>query len=73
MTVEELIELLEQFNPEATVRIASGQEWPMAYDLGDVAPNGDELAVYLAEGTQIGYLLHEVAVAVGWSKDERNG
>ena len=84
MTVEELIELLEQFNPEAEVRIASGQGWPMEYELGDVAPNSDELAdvltdddearrairpvVYLAEGPQIGYLPHEAAVAVGWAE-----
>ncbi len=83
MTVEELIELLE-FNPEAEVRIASGQGWPMEYELGDVAPNSDELAdvqtdddearramgpvVYLAEGPQIGYLPHEAAVAVGWTE-----
>ena len=84
MTVEELIELLDQFNPEAEVRIASGQGWPMEYDLADVAPNSDELTdvltddeaarrrlnpvVYLAEGRQIGYLPHDAAVAVGWAE-----
>ncbi len=64
MTVEELIELLEQFNPEAQVRIASGQAWPMEYDLGDVEATGK--AVYLAEGQQIGYLPDDAAAAVGW-------
>ncbi len=67
MTVEELIELLEQFNPEAEVRIASGQGWPMEYDVGDVETTG--AAVYLAEGQQIGYLPDEAAVAVGWRED----
>ena len=67
MTVEQLIELLEQFNPEAEVRIASGQGWPMEYDLGDVEATGK--AVYLAEGRQIGYLPDEAAVAEGRRED----
>jgi len=68
MTVERLIELLEQFNPEARVRIASGKGWPMEYELADVEATGD--VVYLAEGSQIGYLPQEAAVAVGWSEED---
>lgn len=66
MTVEELIEVLEEFNPEAEVRIASQPNWPMEYDLADVEATGD--VVYVAEGGQLGYLPHEAAVAVGWSE-----
>ena len=67
MRVEQLIELLEQFNPEAEVRIASGRSWAMEYDLADVETTGD--VVYVAEGQQIGYLPDEAAVAVGWTED----
>ena len=67
MTVEQLIELLEQFKPEAEVRIASGRSWAMEYDLAEVDTTGD--VVYLAEGRQIGYLPDEAAVAVGWKED----
>ncbi len=67
MTVEELIELLEQFNPEAEVRIASGRNWAMEYDLAEVETTG--AVVYVAEGQQIGYLPDDAAVAVGWKED----
>jgi hypothetical protein len=66
MTVEQLIEMLYEFNPEAEVRIASGQGWPMEYELAQVETTGD--VVYLAEGIQVGYLPNEAAVAVGWKE-----
>ena len=75
MTVEELIERLAEFNPEAEVRIASQPSWPMEYELSEVAPDSDIARpslcpiVYLAEGRQIGYLPQEAAVTVGWSED----
>lgn len=71
MTVEELIEMLEQFDPEAEVRIASQPSWPMEYELSGV--DATDGAVFLAEGRQLGYLPHEAAVAVGWAEDERTG
>lgn len=67
MTVEQLIELLEEFDPEAEVRIASGRKWAMEYVMAEVGTTG--AVVYVAEGQQIGYLPDEAAVAVGWDED----
>ena len=66
MTVEQLIELLEEFDPEAEVRMASGRSWPMEYDLAEVETTG--AVVYVAEGRQLGYLPSDAAVAVGWAE-----
>ena len=89
MIVEELLELLEEFNPEAEVRIAHQPSWPFEYEIVDVVPNGDEIAdvlidddnarhflnpvVYLVEGAQLGYLPHEARVAVGWAESKEQG
>lgn len=66
MTVEQLIELLEEFNPEAEVRIASQPNWPMEYELADVEATAE--VVYVSEGGQLGYLPHDAVVAVGWAE-----
>ncbi len=69
MTVEELVELLEGFDPDAEVRIASQPSAPLAYDIEAVVDagnirevHGDDAAeiegepgvIYVLEGNQIG-------------------
>ncbi len=81
MTVEELIGILEDFEPTAEVRIAHQPEWPMEYTLGEVVEcgaNGDEDEdadvadddregiVYIGEGTQLGYLPEYAVDELGW-------
>lgn len=77
MTVGELMELLESFSPDAEIRLASQPSWPMEYSLATVgsidADDEDEdgedgEVVYLAEGTQIGYLPGAVASQLGWGR-----
>ncbi len=81
MTVAELIEQLEQMNPDAEVRIASQPEWPFEYsieqvreihqhecDPDDALPMADdqESIGYIAEGQQLAYLNSSVAANIGW-------
>lgn len=77
MTVIELIEELEQMNPEAEVRFASQPSWPFEYSINsvievnedggteDVRDDGESV-VYLEEGTQLGYLPGHVKDELGW-------
>lgn len=75
MTVEELVELLEAFDPDAEVRIASQPSAPLAYDIEAVVDAGnipeepvDDAAeiegepgvVYVLEGDQIGRAPREI-------------
>ncbi len=66
LTVEELVELLEQFPPEAEVRIAQQPSWPFEYSVGEVAAPDEGKVVYIAEGAQLGYLPGEVSSELGW-------
>lgn len=82
MTVEELIEILEDLEPTAEVRIAHQPEWPMEYTVGEVVecgPNDGEEdddadvedddregIVYIGEGTQLGYLPEHAVDELGW-------
>lgn len=70
ITVQELIEALEGLHPGTEVRIASQPNWPFEYSVEAVAvvetgENGEEV-VYLAEGSQIGYLPGAVKDEIGW-------
>lgn len=74
MTVQRLIEELEQMNPNAEVRFAAQPNWPFEYDIDSVVQvdvedrrtdNTTEI-VYLEEGRQIGYLPGEAARELGW-------
>lgn len=49
MTVSELIELLEQHNPDAEVRLATQPHWPLQFDAADVVTKDGE-AVYVVQG-----------------------
>lgn len=42
MTVAELIEMLEDMDPEAEVRIAQQPSWPFEYSIKDVVETGGE-------------------------------
>ena len=64
MTVAELMELLEQFDPHMEVRLAEQPKWPFEYSIEDVVGHND--VVYIGEGRQIDYLDGEVSDALGW-------
>jgi hypothetical protein len=74
MTVQRLIEELEQMNPNAEVRFAAQPNWPFEYDIDSVVQVAVEdrrtddttEVVYLEEGRQIGYLPGEAARELGW-------
>lgn len=71
MTLGELMQLLEQMaeehdlGDETEVRIAMQPNYPFEYSLSDRATvvNG---VIYLAEGSQEGYLPGEVSRGLGW-------
>jgi hypothetical protein len=76
MTVQELIESLQDLNPEAEVRFAAQPSWPFEYTIDypvtvyfedEEGEDSDEKEmVYIAEGRQIGYLPEEAKYAIGW-------
>lgn len=70
MTVAELIAILEDFDGDAEVRLAQQPSWPFEYS---IARFGVEIAevegadvVYIAEGSQLGYLPGVARDAIGW-------
>lgn len=65
-TVAELIERLQEHDPDAPLAIASQSAWPMEYTLADVAST-DETKVFLIQGDQVGYLTSDDLDATGWS------
>jgi hypothetical protein len=72
MTVQELMDLLEDLDPEAEVRMAQQPSWPFEYSISDVMqpePPAEEdrpNVVYLVEGSQLGYLPGYVTEDLGW-------
>lgn len=70
MTVQELMELLEGMDPDAEVRMAIQPSWPFEHDVEDAVEvyvsEDSEPVVYLAEGTQLGYLPGDAAEGLGW-------
>lgn len=82
MTVRELINLLEDYDEHAEVRIAHQPRWPFEYSIGDVVAcdGGDDderddedaagedgpPVVYIGEGDQLGYLPGAAARELGW-------
>lgn len=71
LTVGQLIEYLQDVQHEvgedAEVRIAHQPHWAFEYSLQEtVAVSRGK--VYLAEGTQVGYLPQDAAYAVGWTE-----
>mgnify|MGYP000940667500 CR=1 FL=1 len=64
MTVQELINELERFDPGMEVRFAAQPNWPFEYSINSTVESND--IIYLEEGVQIGYLPSEAAEALGW-------
>lgn len=62
MTVQELIEMLGEYDPDMEVRLAHQPSYPFEYGIFGVAEyetnNGS--FVYICEANQIGYLSSEV-------------
>ncbi|WP_370666262.1 hypothetical protein [Streptomyces sp. IBSBF 2507] len=76
MTVGDLIDLLSGCDRSAPVRQAMNPFFPIAHRLAQVVQSVDETGqtvVYLAEGrdegSQLGHLPPEVAVALTWQGD----
>ena len=73
MTAAELIELLENVDPNAEVRLATQPQWPFEYSVGRALATDDldteqagpdeENVVWLAAGSQSRYLPGHVAEA----------
>lgn len=82
LTVRDLIEMLEDMPEHAEVRLATQPRWPFEYsidvvtmvDLGadqddearDMREEPSEPIVYIAEGTQLGYLPGAAARELVW-------
>lgn len=77
MNVAELIEILEDCDPETEIRLASQPKWPFEYSISNVVlaqpsvdldefDGGDPRVVYIAEGTQIDYLSGDACEMLGW-------
>jgi len=75
MTVEELIQLLERFDPDAEVKIASQPSEPIAYDIEYVVDTrdipvedeedlkeieGGPMVVYVVPGDEVGQAPREI-------------
>ncbi len=80
MTVGELIEMLEGMDEDAEVRFAHQPCWAFEYSISDVVEveldqddngqyhqgHGVSKVVYIAEGTQLGYLPGAASEQLGW-------
>jgi len=70
-TVSDLLEELQQFDPDAEVRLATQPAWPFEWSLSTTDPavefdlDGQPVA-YLVEGKQLGYLPGAVRDELGW-------
>lgn len=70
MRVSELVEMLEEFDQDAEVRVAIQPNYPLDYNLSDaMAENEDGSVVYLATGSQgdysAGHIVSELK-GLGW-------
>jgi hypothetical protein len=79
MTVMELMEILQDADPEAEVRFAGQPSWPFEYSVADTVEDmpepddedhreGRPPILYLVEGNQIGYLPGHITEALGWGR-----
>ena len=74
MTVGELMEILECYDVETEVRLATQKHWPFEYSISDVVgafcdseeEGGGDYVVYISEGTQLDYLSTNAKDALGW-------
>ena len=72
MTLNDLIHELQSYANElgsdTPVRLAQQPGWAFEYSIDRV--EATEGAVWIGEGTQLGYLPNAAAVALGWAEDE---
>jgi len=75
MTVGELMEILECYDVETEVRLATQKHWPFEYSIGEVVSaqplsddgeSNDSYVVYLSEDRQLDYLSGDAKEALGW-------
>lgn len=78
--IERLEELREEVGGESEVRLAHQPRWAFEYSIDENAiaaakvpaeeyrRKRSEVVVYIGEGSQVGYLPHKAAVAIGWSE-----
>ena len=75
MTLGELKENIEYLiehegvSENVSVLFASQPNWPFEYDINTMTHVEDEsgnVAVYMEEGSQLGYLDHNAKEAIGW-------
>ena len=66
MKVRELIEVLEEFDGNAEVMLATQPNWPFECHICGIVDVEDENKVLIGEGNQIGYLSGEGREALGW-------
>lgn len=73
VTVEELIERLQEMEPGSIVRLATQPSYPFENTVGEIAQgetvseDGDPVKViWIGEGEQIGYLNSETRDDLGW-------
>ena len=64
MTLAELMEILEGFDPDSEILLAQQPNWPFEYSIGTIAEAAGK--VYIGEGNQLGYLSGEVKNELGW-------
>ncbi len=64
-TVGDLISMLEQYDADLPVKLATQPGWPFEHALRDEVVEA-EGAVWLSEGEQAGYLPTAVAEELGW-------
>ena len=72
MTAKDLIEILQDMDPNTEVRLAIQPNYPFEHSIDGIATikeNGEEIA-FIYEGGQIGYLGQEAAVACGWAEHD---
>lgn len=72
MNARDLIELLQDLDPDTEIRVAHQPHYPFEYSIESMVTIGDtdNQVAYLGEGDQIGYLSQEAAVALGWAEEE---
>lgn len=66
MTVDELKEILEDYDGDMEVHIAFQPSWPLEYSIDSDAVAEHDGILYLAERDQVGYLPGEVRPQLGW-------
>jgi len=63
-TAQDLIDFLQDLDPDTEIRIAEQPNWPFEYSIDEVVEVDG--IVYIGEGSQIGYLPGEVSNELGW-------